>query len=147
MNSSTLSSSTLTSSLARLVLIPMFLTLLSCANYGTYPPGAARTTGTVVLQSDGRNTRVGAIITVGDARRLAVAHHLTGYRGLPPGIARNLARGKRLPPGIAKRYVPDSMLRSLPARDGHEWRIAGRDLLLVALGTQLVVELLKDVFE
>jgi|GEM_PF-3397892 hypothetical protein len=133
--------------LSRLVLIPVFLTLMSCANFGTYSPGAVRTTGTVVLQSDGRGTRVGATITVADARRLAVANRLTGYRDLPPGIARNLARGKPLPPGIAKRYVPDSMLRSLPVRDGHEWRIAGRDLLLVALGTLLVVEVLEDVFE
>ena len=35
----------------------------------------------------------------------------------------------------------------LPVIDGHEWRISGTDLVLIALGTLLVVEILEDVFE
>jgi hypothetical protein len=88
-----------------------------------------------------------ASITAGDARRLAMANGLTGYRALPPGIARNLARGKPLPPGIARQVVPGGMLAGLPRLDGHEWRITGTDLVLIALGTLIVVEVLEDVFQ
>jgi hypothetical protein len=66
---------------------------------------------------------------------------------LPPCIAKNLARGKSLPPGIERRAVPGGMLGSLPQIDGHEWHISGRDLILIALGSLVVVELLQDVFE
>ena len=81
-----------------------------------------------------------------DARRLAVSHGLTGYSALPPGIAKNLARGKPLPPGIAKKAVPAPMLRELPHYPGYEWRIAGRDLVLIALSTAVVTSVINNVF-
>ncbi len=65
---------------------------------------------------------------------------------LPPGIRKNLARSKPLPPGIAKRYAPAAMLSRLPAHRGHEWCVAGTDLMLVAIGTAVVVDILLDVF-
>ncbi|MNF18899.1 hypothetical protein D3C81_1734650 [compost metagenome] len=65
---------------------------------------------------------------------------------MPPGIAKNLARGKPLPPGIAKKMVPSSMLRDLPYYPGYEWRIAGDDLVLVALSTALVASVINGVF-
>lgn len=80
------------------------------------------------------------------ARSLAHNHGLTGYRSLPPGIAKNLARGKPLPPGIAKKVVPYSMLRELPQYPGYEWRIAGDDLVLVALSTAIVASVINGVF-
>ena len=70
-----------------------------------------------------------------------------GYKPLPPGIAKNLARGKPLPPGIAKRYPPGAMVGRLPVHPGYEWRIAGTDLILVQIGTQVVADVLKRVFE
>ncbi len=70
----------------------------------------------------------------------------SGYQALPPGIRKNLARGKPLPPGIAKRYVPTPLLSKLPVRRGHEWRVLGRDLALVAIGTEVVVDILLNVF-
>ncbi|AIX74606.1 hypothetical protein C3374_13775 [Pantoea sp. PSNIH4] len=82
-----------------------------------------------------------------DARRLAVSHGLTGYSALPPGIAKNLARGKPLPPGIAKKAVPAPMLRELPHYPGYEWRIAGRDLVLIALSTAVVTSVINNVFD
>lgn len=82
-----------------------------------------------------------------DARRLAQTHNLTGYESLPPGIRKNLARGKPLPPGLARKAVPGPMLESLPVIGGHEWQMAGQDLVLVSLGTQLVVEVLNNVFQ
>ncbi|CAI1506795.1 Predicted integral membrane protein [Serratia quinivorans] len=80
------------------------------------------------------------------ARSLARNYGLTGYRSLPPGIAKNLARGKPLPPGIAKKMVPSPMLHELPYYPGYEWRIAGDDLVLVALSTALVASVINGVF-
>ena len=73
------------------------------------------------------------------ARSLAHNYGLTGYRSLPPGIAKNLARGKPLPPGIAKKMVPQY--------PGYEWRIAGDDLVLVALSTAIVASVINGVFD
>lgn len=81
------------------------------------------------------------------ARSLAHNYGLTGYSSLPPGIAKNLARGKPLPPGIAKKVVPYSMLRELPQYPGYEWRIAGDDLVLVALSTAIVAFVINGVFD
>ena len=75
-----------------------------------------------------------------------VVHGYVGYAPLPPGIRKNLARGKPLPPGIAKKMVPGPMLRDLPVYAGHEWRVAGDDLILVSLGSGLVVEVMGDIF-
>lgn len=86
-------------------------------------------------------------IGYGDARRLAVRHGLTGYGNLPPGIAKQVARGRPLPPGIAKKAVPEPMLRELPHYPGYEWRIAGRDLVLIALSTAVVTTVINNVFD
>jgi len=80
-------------------------------------------------------------------RSLAVNYGLTGYKSLPPGIAKNLARGKPLPPGIAKKMVPSAMLDQLPSYPGYEWRIAGDDLILVALSTAIVASVINGVFD
>lgn len=80
------------------------------------------------------------------ARRLALEAHVTGYRALPPGIAKNLARGKPLPPGIARKTVPSSLLGRLPHHAGYEWQVAGTDLILVAVATDIVAEVLSGVF-
>lgn len=86
-------------------------------------------------------------LTYGDARKLALGSGLTGYSSLPPGIAKNLARGKPLPPGIAKKAVPASMLSQLPYYPGYEWQIAGNDLVLIALSTAIVTEIINNVFD
>ncbi|WP_288399751.1 anti-virulence regulator CigR family protein [uncultured Serratia sp.] len=67
------------------------------------------------------------------ARSLAHNYGLTGYRSLPPGIA--------------KKMVPRSMLRELPQYPGYEWRIAGDDLVLVALSTAIVASVINGVFD
>ncbi|WP_313698060.1 anti-virulence regulator CigR family protein [Achromobacter sp.] len=86
-------------------------------------------------------------ITVSTARSYAHEYGLSGYSQLPPGIRKNLARGKPLPPGIAKKMVPGPMLARLPAYPGYEWRIAGSDLVLVAIATAVVADVLLDVFD
>ncbi len=85
-------------------------------------------------------------ITIDRARQLAVQHQAVGYQGLPPGIAKNLARGKPLPPGIAKKAVPAGVLAGLPQYPGYEWGVAGVDLILISVATQLIAEVLSGVF-
>ncbi|CAI0845106.1 RcnB family protein [Serratia proteamaculans] len=96
--------------------------------------------------NDGDQGLVSVSISRERARSLARNYGLTGYGSLPPGIAKNLARGKPLPPGIAKKMVPSSMLHDLPYYPGYEWRIAGDDLVLVALSTALVASVINGVF-
>lgn len=76
-----------------------------------------------------------------------------GHRGywspgpaLPPGIQKNLARGKPLPPGIAKK-LDGRLIGSLPHYDGYEWQQAGTDLILVAIATGLIYEVLNGAFD
>ena len=89
---------------------------------------------------------VTAGITLTAARELALGSGLTGYAALPPGIAKNLGRGKPLPPGIAKKTVPGAMLSRLPVHPGYEWQVVGSDLVLLAIGTAMVADVLTGVF-
>lgn len=69
-----------------------------------------------------------------------------GLSALPPGIAKNLARGKPLPPGIAKQVLPTALQSSLPpAPDGYERIIVAGKLLLVAIATQVIVDVITDI--
>lgn len=65
---------------------------------------------------------------------------------LPPGIQKNLARGKPLPPGIARK-LDNRLLGRLPRYDGYEWQQAGTDLLLVAIATGVIQEVLRGVLD
>jgi len=125
-------------------LIALSLTLTGCGWLDIYFPNQ-RSPGNQPPPAQ-PEVSVGIIIGSKEARAMAVANGLTGFRGLPPGIQRNLARGKPLPPGIAKRFVPERMLAGLPRYPDREWRIAGRDLVLIAIGTLVVLEILEDVF-
>lgn len=86
-------------------------------------------------------------ITITTARGYATEYGMSGYSSLPPGVRKNLARGKPLPPGIAKKMVPGPMLARLPVYPGYEWRVAGSDLILVAVATAIVADVLFDVFD
>lgn len=65
---------------------------------------------------------------------------------LPPGIQKNLARGKPLPPGITKK-LDSRLIGRLPHYDGYEWQQAGTDLLLVAITSGLIYEVLHNVLD
>lgn len=65
---------------------------------------------------------------------------------LPPGIAKNLARGKPLPPGIAKNF-DSRVVGQLPHYDGYEWKQTGTDVVLVAIATGIVYEVLRNVLD
>jgi Ni/Co efflux regulator RcnB len=77
------------------------------------------------------------------------AHHGNGKhknKGLPPGIAKNLQRGKPLPPGIAKQYLPDGLIKTLPAPPrGYERIIVDGKVLLVEIATQVIHDVLMDI--
>lgn len=85
--------------------------------------------------------------------RTSVLGVLGGYRdywnpgpSLPPGIQKNLARGKPLPPGIAKK-LDSRLLGRLPHYDGYEWQQAGTDLILVAIASGIIYEVLNGAFD
>jgi Ni/Co efflux regulator RcnB len=80
-------------------------------------------------------------------RRIAVEQHYTGHKALPPGIAKNLARGKPLPPGIAKKAPRAEFVHQLPTYPDYEWRRCGTDLVLVQIATQVVAEVLANIFQ
>lgn len=97
--------------------------------------------------SDAGAGLVYAGITAALAHGYAVDYGLAGYSSLPPGIRKNLARGKPLPPGIAKKAVPGPLLARLPRYPGYEWRVAGSDLILIAVASAVVADILYDVFD
>lgn len=102
------------------------------------------------LRNDMRHpqaTLIRADITVDVARNLALSHRATGYDSLPPGIRKNLARGKPLPPGLARRAVPGPLLAELPRYPGYEWQVAGSDLVLIAIATAVIADVLLGVFD
>lgn len=85
-------------------------------------------------------------LTVTTARDLASRYQLQSGRALPPGIRKQLARGKPLPPGIAKRISNPDFIAALPQYPDHEWQMCGTDLVLVAVATAVIVDVLFDVF-
>jgi Ni/Co efflux regulator RcnB len=88
-------------------------------------------------------------VTVYEARDWAHRSEVDfrGYKPLPPGIRKNLARGKPLPPGIAMKAPPPRYIERLPRYEGYEWRVYGTDLVLVAIGTAIVADILNGVFQ
>ncbi|NQD91260.1 hypothetical protein HP532_01170 [Pseudomonas sp. CrR25] len=96
----------------------------------------------ISVHLDGPSIDIGRVrIILGDNRQL-----LDPVSSLPPGIAKNLARGKPLPPGIAKNF--DSRLVSqLPHYDGYQWQQVGRDVVLVAIATGIIYEVLRNVLD
>ena len=95
----------------------------------------------------GLSATVTAGISIGDARRLASSHGITGGKPLPPGIRKNLARGKSMPPGIQKTRMPVSFINDLPHHEGYEWQQAGTDLVLVVTGSLVISDILEGVFD
>lgn len=67
-------------------------------------------------------------------------------RDLPRGVARKYARGRKLPPGIAKRLLPPDLERRLPVQPGYQYVAVDHDVLLIAVSTGIVADILMDVF-
>lgn len=93
----------------------------------------------VVVRAGGVN------VTVQQTIRAYYADKPKKARGLPPGAARNYARGKRLPPGIAKQALPPDLERRLPVQPGYQYVAVESDVLLIAVSTGIVVDILLDI--
>lgn len=110
------------------------------------PPGKGKHGGSqhedMQIDVRGPSIDIGRVrIVLGENRQL-----IGPTSSLPPGIAKNLARGKPLPPGIAKNF--DSRLNArLPHYDGYEWKQIGRDVVLVAIASGIVYEILRNVLD
>lgn len=69
-------------------------------------------------------------------------HHIGRGPALPPHV--HIVRGKPLPPGWGKRLNAHQR-HYVPHYHGYEWRRTGTDLVLVALATGIVHEILHEV--
>ncbi|MCW2270829.1 hypothetical protein D3C77_06590 [compost metagenome] len=98
--------------------------------------------------SDHGDWSYGPSINRGDVFNILTDYHDYWSPGsaLPPGIQKNLARGKPLPPGIAKK-LDGRLLGRLPHYDGYEWQQAGTDLILVAIATGIIYEVLTGALD
>ena len=104
------------------------------------PKGRAESQGVeVVVRAGGVN------VTVQQTIRSYYADKPKKAKGLPPGVARKYARGKRLPPGIAKQALPPDLERRLPVQPGHQYIVVDSDVLLIAVATGIVVDVMLDI--
>lgn len=80
----------------------------------------------------------------GDVRRTIQEHREVIGRGqpLPPNV--HVVKGRPLPQGYGRRLDARS-LAYLPRYDGYEWRRLGPDVVLVAIGSGIVYEILDGV--
>jgi len=80
----------------------------------------------------------------GEVRRTISEHREVIGRGqpLPPGV--HIIKGHPLPRGYGRRLDPRS-LQYLPQYDGYEWRRLGPDVVLIAIGSGIVYEILDGV--
>lgn len=125
--------------------IGLCILLAAAPVFANPPPGKGKPShheGSVQIDMRGPTVDIGQVrIILGDNRQL-----IGPISALPPGIAKNLARGKPLPPGIAKNF--DNRLNTrLPHYDGYEWKQVGRDVVLVAIATGIVYEILRNVLD
>ncbi|HEY0289232.1 MAG TPA: anti-virulence regulator CigR family protein [Pseudomonas sp.] len=79
-----------------------------------------------------------------DVRRQVYEHREVIGRGqpLPPNV--QIVRGHPLPRGYGRRLDQRS-LQYLPRYDGYEWRRLGPDVVLIAIGSGIVYEILEGV--
>lgn len=80
----------------------------------------------------------------GNVRRTIQEHREVIGRGqpLPPNV--HIVKGHPLPRGYGRR-LDDRSLQYLPRYDGYEWRRLGPDVVLVAIGSGIVYEILEGV--
>ena len=66
-------------------------------------------------------------------------------RGAPPPPGYHLVRGQPLPRGYEGERLDGRALARLPMYEGYEWRRMGSDVVLIAVGTGIVYEILDGV--
>jgi len=81
----------------------------------------------------------------GPVRQTIHDHHEYFVRGAPPPSGVHLERGRPLPHGYYGERLDNRALSRLPYYQGYEWRRAGGDIVLIAVGTGIVYEVLTGV--
>lgn len=90
----------------------------------------------------------GSFTVDNDAVRTVLADNPSYWvpaKPLPPGMQKKLAKGQPLPPGIAKK-LDNRLVQQLPQYQGYEWQQVGTDLVLVALSSGVVEDVLTNLF-
>ena len=64
---------------------------------------------------------------------------------LPPGLQKQLERNGSLPPGLDRRALPADLEDRLPDRTDTERVIVGSDVVQIEKGTDLVLDVIRDV--
>ena len=71
---------------------------------------------------------------------------LGGRDQLPPGLQMHIERNGTLPPGLEKRDLPSDLTGLLPqVQRGTRRVIVGRDIVLMDIATNVVIDVLADV--
>lgn len=81
----------------------------------------------------------------GPVRQVIRDNHDRFSRGAPPPRNVRLVRGQPLPPGYYGERLDRRALERLPVYQGYEWRRSGQDVVLIAVGTGIVYEILNGV--
>lgn len=81
----------------------------------------------------------------GPVRQVIRDNHGYFVRGAPPPPGIRLERGRPLPHGYYGERLEARALGRLPVYPGYEWRRAGGDIVLIAIGTGIVYEVLDGV--
>ncbi|WP_426237050.1 anti-virulence regulator CigR family protein [Pseudomonas sp. TWP3-2] len=81
----------------------------------------------------------------GPVRQTIRDNHGYFVRGAPPPPGMRLERGRPLPHGYYGERLDNRALERLPYYPGYEWRRAGGDIVLIAVGTGIVYEILDGV--
>ena len=71
-------------------------------------------------------------------------HHIGRGPALPRHV--HIVKGKRMPHGWGKR-LSHRQLRYVPHYHGYEWRRTGSDMILIAVTSGIVVEILRGVLD
>jgi len=81
----------------------------------------------------------------GPIRQIIHNDHEHFSRGAPPPPGYHLVRGQPLPRGYEGERLDERALSRLPVYEGYEWRRMGSDVVLIAIGTGVVYEILDGV--
>jgi len=91
------------------------------------------------------NRRGGPPQDFGPVREIIHDNHAQFSRGAPPPPGIHLVRGQPLPHGYYGERLDNRSLAHLPYYQGYEWRRSGPDVVLIAVGTGIVYEILDGV--
>ncbi|WP_443698691.1 anti-virulence regulator CigR family protein [Pseudomonas sp.] len=81
----------------------------------------------------------------GPVRQIIRDNHGQFGRGAPPPPDMRLVRGRPMPHGYYGERLDNRALARLPYYEGYEWCRSGPDVVLIAVGTGIVYEILEGV--